>query len=488
MTVTALADVYDAIDRRLDGSVAAIQEYVRQPSVSIDGVGIRECAELVARRYRELGCGEVEIVETGGAPAVWAYFDARATKTIVNYDMYDVRPAGSEAEWSRAPFEAVVEAGEGFPRVLYGRGACVPKGPSTAWLGALRAIIDARGTLPVNIAFLAEGDEILGSPSYGMLIDRYRDRLRGISGCLYLRATQNVEGELPLVLGYKGLLTLEIEASGISWGRGPIDAPAHSATKPIVDSPTWRLVHALDTLTEPGGDRPAVPTLAPLFAGEAAARPEDGALIDKLLERFADTSWYDAIPGLAGAGVRTFADDLEGAAVLRRYLYGSTFNIQGLAAGYTGPGTRTFTIPEKATAFLDARLITDLAPGEIVEHVRSHLADAGYADVEVRTRGGYPSSRTSLDAPLVQSFLASLATLDAKPVIWPYQGYGGPWSLFATEFGAPVVFATGPGHGGRVGAADEFFVLNGRGPVAGLREIQRFCAELLFDFAAREEA
>ena len=483
-----LVDVYEAIDHRLEDSVGAIQEYIRQPSVSVGDLGIRECAELVARRYRDLGCQEVEVVQTSGAPAVWAYFDAGAPTTIVNYDMYDVRPVGDEAEWSHPPFGAVVGAGEGFPRVVYGRGASVPKGPSTAWLCALGAIVEARGTLPVNVAFLAEGDEILGSPSYGTLIDRYRDRLRGISGCLYLRATQNIDGELPLVLGYKGLLTLEIEASGRSWGRGPSDAPAHSATKPIVDSPAWRLIHALAALTRAGTDRPAVARLEPLFLHDAPALPEDDELIGKLIERFTGAAWEDAIPGLAGSGVHVFADDLEGLDVLRRYMYGSTFNLQGLAAGYTGPGTRTFTIPERATALLDARLITELPPAEVLAQVSDYLAAAGYGDVEVRAKGGYPSSRTSLDAPLVQSFLAALETVGGKPIIWPYQGYGGPWSLFATEFGAPVVFATGPGHGGRVGGPDEFFVLDGDGHVPGLQEIQRFCADLLFDFAARKRS
>jgi acetylornithine deacetylase/succinyl-diaminopimelate desuccinylase-like protein len=484
----ALGDVYDAIDDGLEDTVTSIQEYIRQPSVSVDGIGIRECAELVATRYRQLGCQHVEVVDTPGAPAVWAYFDAGAPKTIVNYDMYDVRSVGDEADWRHPPFGAVVTHGEGFPRVVYGRGACVPKGPSTAWLGSLRAIVAARGTLPVNIAFLAEGDEILGSPSYGSLIDRFRDRLEGISGCLYLRATQNLAGELPLVLGYKGLLTLEIEASGRSWGRGPVDAPAHSATKPVVDSPTWRLIHALAALMRTGTDRPAVAALEPLFVDDASALPEDEELVAELLARFGSGSWEDSLPGLAGAGVRTFADDLEGAEVLRRYLYGSTFNIQGLAAGYTGPGTRTFTIPERATALLDARLITDLAPADVVAEIRRHLTAAGYGDVEVRAKGGYPGSRTPLHASLVQSFLAALAPLGARPVIWPYQGYGGPWSLFASEFGAPVVFATGPGHGGRVGAADEFFVLDGGGKIPGLREIERFSADLLFDCAAREEA
>src|SRR6266540_2875093 len=124
-------------------------------------------------------------------------------------------------------------------------GALVPKGPDTAWLAALRAIRDVHGNLPVNVMFLAEGDEILGSQSYAGLIDRYRDRLQKANGLVYFRGSQNRAGELPLVLGYKTFITFELRASGKSWGRGPLGAPAHSATRPIVDSPALRLVQVL---------------------------------------------------------------------------------------------------------------------------------------------------------------------------------------------------------------------------------------------------
>ncbi len=66
---------------------------------------------------------------------------------------------------------------------------------------------------------------------------------------------------------------------------------------------------------------------------------------------------------------------------------------------------------------------------------------------------------------------------------WPFQGYGGPWSIFRSDFDAPVVFATGIGYGGGVGEAREFFVLDGGGKVAGLPEVEMFCVDLLYDYA-----
>jgi acetylornithine deacetylase/succinyl-diaminopimelate desuccinylase-like protein len=468
------------IDERLDEDLETLRTYVRQPSVSIDGLGVRDCARLVAEHYRRLGCQEVEIVETETYPAVWAFYDAGAARTLVNYNMYDERPAGDPAAWTHDPFGAVVEPRGDLPAVLYGRGACVPKGPDIAWLSALAAIRETHGELPVNVAFLAEGDEILGSPSYAGLIDRYGARLARADGCVYLRATQNAAGELPLVLGYKAFLTIELRVSGRSWGRGPVAAAAHSATAAIVDGPPWRLAQALSTLTTRDG-RIAVggwPDGTPTGVPEA-----DRALVDELLRRFEGQPWDAVIPGLAGTGVRAFAHDLEGEDVLRGYLYGSSLNVQGLAAGYTGPGTRTYTIPEQATALLDARLATDREPEELVAALRAHLDARGFGDVELTVKSAYPASRTDAGAPLIRSFLRAVERAGGTPIVWPLQAYGGPWAILSRRFGLPLVFATGIGHGGGVGLPDEHLVIDGGGLVPGLREMERFCADLVLDFA-----
>ncbi|HEY7202547.1 MAG TPA: M20/M25/M40 family metallo-hydrolase [Candidatus Dormibacteraeota bacterium] len=473
--------VHRHIDAHFDERVEMLRRYVRQPSVSTEGSGMRECAALVAAHYRELGCQEVEIVETETFPAVWAHYDAGAPRTIVNYNMYDVRSVGNRAAWTHDPFGADVEARGEAPAVLYGRGACVPKGPDVAWLSALASIRAVHGDLPVNVAFLAEGDEILGSPSYAGLIERYAGRIAGADGCVYLRAGQTADGELPLVLGYKAFLTIELRASGRRWGRGPVDGPAHSATASIVDGPAWRLARALATLVEEDG------RIAIAGWPDGARMPEPGAadraLVDALLERFRGQPWADVIPGLAGTGVRAFSHDRRGDGVLLAYLFGSSLNIQGLAAGYTGPGTRTYTVPESASALLDARLFTAREPDELVADLRAHLDDRGFEDVELTVRSAYPACRTDPAADLVRAFLAAARRAGGRPVVWPVQGYGGPWAILARRFGMPLVFATGIGHGGNVGLPDEYLVLDGGERLPGLREMQRFCVDFVQEFA-----
>ncbi|HZP97431.1 MAG TPA: M20/M25/M40 family metallo-hydrolase [Candidatus Limnocylindria bacterium] len=477
-----LQQVYRHIDDHLDESIAALQRYVRLPSVSVDGTGMRECAEHVADRYRALGCHEVETVETATFPGVWAYFDAGAPLTLVNYNMYDVRAVGDRAAWTRDPFGALIEPRGEAPAVLYGRGAHVPKGPDTAWLAALRALKAVHGTLPVNVMFLAEGDEILGSQSYAELIERYRERLRRADGLIYFRASQNAAGELPLVLGYKSFITFELRASGARWGRGPVDAPAHSATRPLVDSPALRLAQAIGTLYDRDGEIAIDGWRSRIAPVEVP--PDERPLLEALASELTPLGWDRAIPGLAGSGVRRFAGDVDGREVLTRYVYGSGLNIQGISAGYTGPGTRTYTIPQIATARLDARLVTTASPREIVDALRAHLESHGFGDVEVDVLSAYPGSRTPYSAPLVQSFVRAVGRAGGRLVVWPGQGYGGPWSIFAHEFGMPVVFGTGIGHGAGVGLPDEHIVIDGGGKLPGFREMARFYVDFVTDFAA----
>jgi acetylornithine deacetylase/succinyl-diaminopimelate desuccinylase-like protein len=179
--------VFDHIAAHKEDHIRRLQEYVRQPSISETDEGIAETVTMVADYLRDLGCREVEIVPTDGHPGVFAYYDAGAEKTIVNYGMYDVN-AVNPGEWDHDPFSAEIIPYAGYDRVLYGRGAFFAKGPYRAWLNALESIIAIEGTLPVNIYFVVDGEEEIGSPHFHQVIDRYQERLRqadrgrGVSG------------------------------------------------------------------------------------------------------------------------------------------------------------------------------------------------------------------------------------------------------------------------------------------------------------------
>ena len=141
-------------------------------------------------------------------------------------------------------------------------------------------------------------------------------------------------------------------------------------------------------------------------------------LLEALRARLEGRSWVEAIPGLEGSGLLRFADDLQGPEVLSRYIYGSGLNIQGIYAGYTGPGSRTYTIPNTATARLDARLVATAPPDTLIDQLRIHLQKRGFGDVEVVVLSGYPGSRTSYSAALVQSFVRAVKKSGGDLVVW----------------------------------------------------------------------
>ena len=208
--------VYEYIDTNLDTHLAAIQRWLRQPSISAQNVGITDMAELVRQDLENLGFAEAEIVPTDGHPGVWGYYDAGAEKTLVVYLMYDVQPVNPE-DWNSPPFEARLIDHE-LGKVLMARGATNQKGPERAFLNALESIIAVDGTLPVNVMIAAEGEEELGSPHYPQIIDAYESRLKTADAVLFPFNSQRPDGRINVILGVKGIIYFEMIASGGTWG------------------------------------------------------------------------------------------------------------------------------------------------------------------------------------------------------------------------------------------------------------------------------
>ncbi|MGQ0550653.1 MAG: M20/M25/M40 family metallo-hydrolase [Armatimonadota bacterium] len=435
------------------------------------------CARLVADLLRDAGFPEVEIVPTPGFPGVWAAHDAGAPVTLVIYSMYDVRRADADG-WRAPPFGADVVEDTTFPRVLIARGARAVKGPFGVWLNAVEACGAVLGRPPVNLLVLAEGDEILGSPHYRMMIDRYRDRLQKASGCWSPGASQDAAGAPHLTLGYKGLIYMTLRASGARWGRGPKCAPMHGMAKAVVDSPAWRLIHALGTLTAPDGntvlvdgfDRPAEPPTA-----------DEAEEMRAIMSRFAGTPWQRVLPGVQGEDAPAIGDAGE-ADVYRRFFFGASVNLNGLRSGYLGPGTSTFTLPHTAEATLDIRVPRTWDVRAVLRGIKERLDRAGFVDVEMDVHGAFNGSRVGRDTPVVRAAAALFGARGLDVVWWPMTGGGGPWSLFSEQFGIPVLRDVGMGHG-RASAVDEYLVVEGSGRVGGLVEMAASHAEFMLRFA-----
>ncbi len=465
--------IYAHIDVHIDSHLENLRRWVRQKSISPQNQGIHAMADLVCNDLRAMGFKEVALVKTGGHPGVWGYYDAGAPRTLLVYMMYDVQPADPR-DWSTPPFQgSLVEHDLGT--VLMARGATNQKGPERAFLNALDSIIRVEGNLPVNIMITAEGEEEIGSGHFPEIISRYEKRLKKANGVIFPMNTQELDGTLIMNLGVKGIIYFELEARGGKWG-GPKHHEIHGSYKALVDSPVWRLIQALASLTTPDGNTITIPGY---YQGIRAPTLEEERLINALADDIDFTQHKKLL------GVDRWLDDLDGRAALIEYLYAATLNIDGIWGGYTGEGSKT-VLPHKAIAKLDSRLPPGLSPERAYRLIRDHLDARGFGDILLRKLDeGYPAAQTSVSEPWVQAALGVFKKRRYQTQIIPRLAGSAPFYQFTQRLGLPLVFAAaGYGHGAH--APDEFMLIHPKPGVnlAGLAEIEKTYVDLVYAFAA----
>ena len=468
-----MAAIKREVVKQHDVSVKRLQDWIALPSIAAENLNSREGAEYMAKLAREAGFQKVEILDTDGKPGVFATLDAGARKTVGLYFMYDVKQF-DPGEWSSPPLEARIVDKPGIGKAMVGRGAVNQKGPESAFLAALHAIRDAGHKMPVNLVLVAEGEEEIGSPHIGQLVHRAEvaAALAKTIGVFMPSASQELDGGVTVSLGAKGIVELELVASGEKWGRGPA-RDVHSSLKAMVDSPAWRLVKALDTLVSDDGNTITVddyPVAPPISAEEkamiaAALATRDEAKVKKQY------------------GVPHWIDDLSFQAAYERLVSQPTINIEGLVGGYTGPGGKT-VLPHRAVAKLDMRLVPGMKLDDAVAALKAHLAKRGYADIEVNVSGGYDPTSTKADARLIQAQVSVLKRAGLKPTLWPRNAGSYPGFVFTDPSLSLASGHFGLGHGSGAHAPDEYYVIESSNPaVRGYDGAVMSFVEYLYELA-----
>ena len=470
-----LKPLFAEADKRHDEAVQRLQHWIQQPSIAAENRGMNEGCELMMRMLREAGFGAVSKVPTDGHPGVFAMLDAGAPKTVGIYFMYDVKQA-DPAEWTSPPFEAKLVDRPGVGKLLIGRGATNQKGPESTWLAALHAFKNAGRTLPVNLVFVAEGEEEIGSPHFPQIVHR-PDILAALKKCqgVYMpMPMQALDGTVTINLGAKGVVELELVSSGEKWHRGP-KQDLHSSNEARVDSPAWHLVQALATLVGPDGHTPAIDGYAD------KARPLNAE--EKALIREASTRMSESL-AKKQQGVEHWVHDVDWLESLELLAGRPTVNIEGITGGYTGPGGKTI-LPHRASAKLDMRLVPDMTAQGALAAIKAHLAKHGFGDIEVNMTGGYDPTITPQKSALIQAQAATYRKHGIEPVFWPrlagsWPGYvftGAPLNLPAGHFGL--------GHGNGAHAPDEYLVIESANPkVQGMDGAVRSQIEYLYELAS----
>jgi acetylornithine deacetylase/succinyl-diaminopimelate desuccinylase-like protein len=470
----ARARILNEIQADHDAAIERLRAWIALPTIANVGLNSPQGAEYMRQLALDAGFQRARIVETGGVPGVFATLDAGAKHTLAIYFMYDVKHF-DPAEWSSPPLEGriVPRAGEGT--MLVGRGAVNQKGPEMAFLTALHAFKKAGVKLPVNLVLVAEGEEEIGSTHFANLLadPEVKAAMQRSVGVIMPTTDQAKDGSVSIDLGAKGVVELQLVASGEKWGRGPAK-DIHSSQMAHVDSPAWHLIKALDTLVADDGYTPAIDGwfehVRPLTAREkeliAADLPKDEAAAMKQL------------------GVQHWIKDEDFLTSSYRLASQPTVNIQGLVSGYMGPGGKT-VLPGRAEAKLDLRLVPDMTKDEAVEKLKAHLAKRGFGDIEVIVSGGYGPTESPENSVIVRAAESTLTKAGIEHSLFPRRAGSWPGIVFT---GPPLKMAAGHfgvGRGGGAHAPDEWLLIDSSDPkVAGFQKQAEMFVDYLYEVAS----
>lgn len=382
-----MQDIYEYIDAHADEYIRDLQRFVQQPSISAQNIGLRECAELVLHMMHTDGLDAHLHELEGGPPIIVGHMTTqRSSKTMLCYSHYDVQPPEPIEAWTHGgPWSAAIVDG-----VLYGRGATDNKSGVLAFNKAAQAFLKVRGELPVNLKFIVEGEEEIGSLHLGPWVERNPELLRA-DGMHCLDGSVDTSTGLPDIdLGLKSVLFVELIARGAN-------SDVHSLNFPLLPAPAWDLVRALNTIMD---DKRRI-LIEGWYDGLYELQDEDHDQLRDKLQRVDLQAMRDEW------GISQFVLGRDGVDALIARAFEPTANIQGLVSGYTGPGTKTI-VPNEARAKMDFRLIPNLDPSTAVSKLRRHLDKHGFSHIEIIAReNAEPPYKISVKEPMAQAVIAA---------------------------------------------------------------------------------
>jgi len=371
------------IDARRESILAQLLDFLRIPSVSTDpehAGDLKAAAEWVADRLREAGPLTVEILETGGHPVIYAeWLGAPGRPTVLVYGHYDVQPPDPLGEWRSPPFSPEIR-----DERIYARGVSDDKGPMYIPIKTAEAFFATGGRLPINVKFLLEGEEEIGSPHLAGFVARHAGKLAAdyalsADGAMW-RPT-----EPSLTIGSRGLVALDLEVRG---PRTDLHSGRHGGA---VHNP----LHAVATLVAGLHRQDGTVAVAGFYEGVEEPSGADRRRMAAL--GFDDESYREAmgVPDLYGEA---------GYSTLERQWYRPTLEVNGLYGGYQGAGSKT-VVPSVAYAKITCRLVPGQGPDEIVRRVIEHLEAHAPPGVTVRVTphaGGAPAYRIDVAHPALR--------------------------------------------------------------------------------------
>jgi len=419
----SLEAIFKKIDENADASIEELKRLCRQPSISAQGIGLIECAELVKEMLEETSISAEIIPLSDGPPVVYGELKGQnPNKTMLFYDHYDVQPPEPLELWESDPWACEIRDGK-----LYARGAADNKGNIASRLAAIKALLAVNGELPCNIKFVIEGEEETGSPHFSEFIEQHGHKLAA-DACIWEFGGLDDDDIPAVTLGLKGMLYVEYFIK-------TAHDDSHSSRAAVIENPAFRLAKALSSMRDENG--------MILIEGWFDDVREFAPLELETLERapLNESQLRSEIVGDRLLG------GMSGLDLKKAFVGSPTANIAGFHSGYGGPGHKT-VLPAEARAKMDFRLVPDQDPEKLARLLRKHLETHGFGDIEVTIQSDNPAARTPVDSEIAKVAAETAREVFGKePNIHVGSAGSGPMYLFTNVLNIPTV-AIGCNHPG----------------------------------------
>lgn len=398
-----------------------LKELLRIPSISTlpDHNGdVKRAADFVAAKLRDAGMENVETIATERHPLIYAdWLHAPGKPTVLCYGHDDVQPADPLELWISPPFEPTVRDGN-----IYARGSADDKGQMYMHIKAVETLRAVNGTLPVNVKFLIEGEEEVGGASITKYVAENHAKLKA-DVALVSDTNMYAPGLPTLNVGLRGLVYMEVKATG---PMRDLHSGVYGGAAP---NAVFGLVELLAKVKNAEG-RIQVPGIY-----DDVTPPSDDE----------KRSWA-SLPFSEAEFLKTEVGSIEltGEAkysVLERTWARPTFEVHGIAGGFTGAGSKT-VIPATATAKVSIRLVPDQDPDKVIAAFEKFVADNTPRGIqcEVKVLGKGPGLLVKTDHPAIQVAARAFSDVFGKPTVFTRSGGSIPIvGDFAEQLGIPTI-------------------------------------------------
>jgi acetylornithine deacetylase/succinyl-diaminopimelate desuccinylase-like protein len=415
-----------------------LQRLIKIPSVSAKNQNLDKCAKEIVKIMEEIGiCSELLYLDKDNAnlvpPIVYGEVKSKSNsngKTILFYNHYDVQPEEPLDLWEYNPFEGIVKDNK-----IFGRGASDDKGELITRINAVEYLLKQTGDVPINIKFVVEGEEEIGSNNISNYINKFKNKFK--TDLVIWEFGYIDQKNHPIIsLGMKGLLYIEMTATGPS-------RDVHSSLAVLIENPAWKLVQALTTLVDKNGK-----ILIENWYKEIKALTEEEI---KLIE----SEPFDEEGFRKEYGIDKFVNNINSNDIKKALVNEPTCNISGLVSGYIGEGAKTI-IPSKASVKIDFRLVPYMDPSIQLGRLKKHMEKNGFRDIQITCINGEASGRTEINNSYVKLIQESANNVFGDSIISISSAGTGPMYEFINLLKAPCISIGGTYIFSRIHSPNEY--------------------------------